>query len=97
MNRSKDLEVLFVAGFGPIARDSAANRAFYSGTLGLPLVDEGDDYLHTDKVSGVKHLACWPLAQAATSCFGKEEWPSNLTIPQGWIEFDVADIDRATA
>jgi hypothetical protein len=45
----------------------------------------------------VKHFALWPLAQATESCFGSDQWPSNLPVPQGWIEFDVGDIDKAAA
>jgi len=53
--------------------------------------------LHTDGLDGVKHFALWPLAQAAESCFGSDQWPGNLPVPQGWIEFDVGDIEKATA
>jgi hypothetical protein len=31
------LKVLFVAGFGPLVRDSAASKALYVDTLQLPL------------------------------------------------------------
>jgi catechol 2,3-dioxygenase-like lactoylglutathione lyase family enzyme len=89
------MKVLFVAGFGPIAADLPAARRFYGEVLGLPLKDE-DDYLHTDAVDGVKEFAAWPLSQAAESCFGKPEWPSDVPAPQGWIEFDVEDIEAAT-
>jgi hypothetical protein len=33
----------------------------------------------------------------AESCFGTNQWPANLPIPQAWIEFDVANIEQATA
>ena len=46
---------------------------------------------------GVKHFALWPLAQAAESCFGTDQWPGNLAVPQAWIEFDVDNIEKATA
>jgi hypothetical protein len=32
-----EIDVLFVAGFGPISRDTASSTAFYVQTLGLPL------------------------------------------------------------
>jgi hypothetical protein len=48
-------------------------------------------------LDGVKHFALWPLAQAAQSCFGKDQWPENYPLPQAWIEFDVADVEEATA
>jgi predicted enzyme related to lactoylglutathione lyase len=88
-------KVLFVAGFGPIVQDLTESRKFYLDALGLSFEKEGD-YLHTDKIEGVKHLALWPLSQAAQSCFGSETWPSDLPVPQAWLEFDVDDIKQAT-
>lgn len=92
------LEVLFVAGFGPIVADPAAGRAFYVDTLGLPLepLPQSDDYLH-GHVEGCRHFALWPLASAAASCFGTSTWPADVPRPQAWFEFDVADVARATA
>lgn len=90
----KDIDVLFVAGFGPITRDSGAGRKLYKDVLGLPL--EGDAYLNTNKVDGVKEFALWPLSEAAESCFGTKEWPTEIPVPQAWLEFDVADIETAT-
>jgi catechol 2,3-dioxygenase-like lactoylglutathione lyase family enzyme len=89
------MKVLFVAGFGPIASDVAASRRLYSETLALPFEEDGD-YLHTQLVEGVKHLAVWPLTQAAESCFGTPEWPGDVPVPQAWIEFDVEDVEEAT-
>jgi catechol 2,3-dioxygenase-like lactoylglutathione lyase family enzyme len=97
MTTPKDIQVLFVAGFGPIVRDSAASRKFYSEVVGLPLKEDANGYLHTGGLDGVKHFALWPLEQAAASCFGTAQWPGNLPVPQAWIEFDVADIEKATA
>src|SRR5437868_15256028 len=67
MNPPKNIDVLFVAGFGPIParRDPAASRKFYSQTLGLPFKEDANGYLHTGELDGVKHFALWPLAQAA--------------------------------
>lgn len=93
---SRSFKVLFVAGFGPIVQDAAESRRFYRDTLGVSFLQEGD-YLHTGKLDGVKHFALWPLSQAAQSCFGSEQWPSGLPVPQAWLEFDVDDIGRATA
>lgn len=95
-----DIAVLFVAGFGPITQNTALSHAFYGETLGLPLqrMAGNDDYLLTeqDALAGVKHFALWPLSQAATSCFGSEQWPADLPVPQAWIEFEVRDIQTAT-
>src|ERR1051326_4661699 len=95
MKTPKNIDVLFVAGFGPIVRDQAKSREFYSETLGLPFKEDASGYLHTGGLNGVKHFALWPLTQAAESCFGMEQWPGNLSVPQAWIEFDVRNIERA--
>ncbi|HTQ10843.1 MAG TPA: hypothetical protein VMI31_12275, partial [Fimbriimonadaceae bacterium] len=52
---------------------------------------------HTGNLNGVKHFALWPLAQAARSCFGSDEWPADVPTPAAWIEFDVRDIESATS
>lgn len=64
MKTPKNVDVLFVAGFGPIVRDPAASRKLYSETLGLPFKEDANGYLHTGAVDGVKHFALWPLSQA---------------------------------
>ena len=78
MKAPKNIDVLFVAGFGPIVRDPVASRKFYSEALGLPFKEDANGYLHTGSLKGVKHFALWPLAQAAESCFGTDQWPGNL-------------------
>ena len=90
------MRVLLIAGFGPIAADPAAARAFYVEGLGLALHADGD-YLHTGDLAGTKHFAVWPLADAAQSCFGQGAWPDGVPRPQAWIEFDVDDLAAATA
>jgi len=97
MKTPKNIEVLFVAGFGPIVRDPAASRKFYSEALALQFKEDATGYLYTGALDGVKHFALWPLAQAAVSCFGTDQWPGHLPVPQAWIEFDVENIERATA
>ncbi len=92
------MKILFVAGFGPIVHSMPTSKSFYGETLGLPL--EGDDaYMSSphDKLDGVKHFALWPLAGAAESCFGAPTWPAEFPVPQAWVEFDVEDIEQATA
>ncbi len=93
--KSGNFKVLFVAGFGPIVQDKAESHKFYLDTLGLSFEKNGD-YLHTQKLKGVNHFALWPLAQAAQSCFGSPRWPSDLPVPQAWLEFDVDNIEQAT-
>lgn len=93
----KNIDVHFVAGFGPIVRDAAASRNFYPKTLGLPFKADADGYLHTGTLEGVKHFALWPLPQAAKSCFGADQWPVDIPFPHAWIEFDVSNVEHATA
>lgn len=90
------MKVLFVAGFGPIVRDEASRR-LYGADLGISLDAESDGYLHTERLNGVKTFALWPLSQAAESCFGRPEWPADVPVPQAWLEFDMDDIEAATA
>lgn len=92
-----NIKVLFVAGFGPIVRDATTSRTLYGQALGIPFKEEQGGYLHTEALEGTKHFALWPLAEAAQSCFGKAAWPSDVPVPQAWIEFDVDDVERATA
>jgi catechol 2,3-dioxygenase-like lactoylglutathione lyase family enzyme len=91
------VKVLFVAGFGPIVPDVEAGRKLYSEALGIKFKEEAGNYLHTDGVDGVKHFALWPLTNAAQSCFGKESWPAEIPAPQAWLEFEVEDVEKATA
>jgi len=80
------LGVLFVAGFGPITRESDESKAFYVEALGLPLkpMPGNETYLLSEQgaLDGVKHFALWPLAQAAQSCFGGDRWPADLAVPK---------------
>ncbi len=96
MSAPSNIKVLFVAGFGPIVQEHKASRHFYERTLGLAFEEAEGGYLHTGKIEGVKHFALWPLSQAAQSCFGRPTWPGEVPTPQGWLEFDVEDLEAAT-
>ena len=88
------MEIEFVSGVAVIAPDPARSRSLYVDTLGLPLTSEGGDYFHSEQIAGVKHFGVWPLSQAAQACFGTEQWPAHLAVPQVSVEFDVADVAR---
>jgi catechol 2,3-dioxygenase-like lactoylglutathione lyase family enzyme len=90
------MKVLFVTGYGPITTDTKESTAFYRESLGLSLKEEADGYIHTGELEGVKEFALWPLAQAAQSCFGVDEWPPDLPVPTSWLEFDVEDVAEAS-
>jgi catechol 2,3-dioxygenase-like lactoylglutathione lyase family enzyme len=89
------MDVQFVASVAPIVRDADAARAFYRDALGLSFEGGDGDYVFTHKLEGTKHLGLWPLAEAANSCFGTSEWPSEVPVPQASIEFEVADVAAA--
>jgi catechol 2,3-dioxygenase-like lactoylglutathione lyase family enzyme len=97
VKKSDDLRVLSVAGFGPITRNPDASRRLYGETLSIPLKEGEAGSFHTEDLNGVKHFALWPLSQVAESCFGRGSWPGNLHTPQAWIEFEVDDLEAATA
>ena len=89
------MDVQFVASVAPIVRDADAARAFYRDALGLSFEGGEGDYVFTHKLEGTKHLGLWPLTDAANSCFGTSEWPTEVPVPQASIEFEVADVAAA--
>ena len=90
------IQVLFIAGFGPIVREPAISRKLYGEALGIPFKVESGGYLHTEALQGAKTFALWPLSQATHSCFGNESWPEDIPVPQAWLEFDVDHVENAT-
>jgi hypothetical protein len=93
----ENVDVLFVAGFGPIVRDAESSRKLYQEVLEIPFKEEKGGYLHTENLKGAKTFALWPLSQVAISCFGTESWPEDVPVPQAWLEFDVDDVEAATS
>src|SRR4051812_30146596 len=89
-------KVLFVAGFGPIVRDSAVSRKLYGDALGISFKEESGAYLHTEALQGAKTFALWPLSEAARACFDTTSWPQDIPVPQAWLEFDVESVESAT-
>lgn len=83
------MKVAFVAGFGPIVRDTNGSLAFWRDVVALPLGELAPGYWTTDDVEGVKAFALWPLSQAAQSTFGTGAWPESVPVPQAWVELDV--------
>ena len=92
-----NLKIQFIAGFGPIVRETPKSRKLYNGALGIPFKEESGAYLHTEALQGAKTFALWPLSQAAQSCFGQDSWPDDIPVPQAWLEFDVDSVEEATA
>jgi catechol 2,3-dioxygenase-like lactoylglutathione lyase family enzyme len=86
------MNVLFVAGIAVVAADPPKSRELFVDALGLPLeAGAGEEYFHSEHVDGTRHFGVWPLAQAAQACFGNDEWPAGVTVPQASIEFEVED------
>ena len=92
------MQIEFVASIAVITPDPAESRRLYVDTLGLPLASPtGGAYLHSEEIPGAKHFGVWPLSEAAEACFGTNEWPAELPVPQASVEFDVADTDAVQA
>mgnify|MGYP001025802572 FL=1 len=92
------MKIEFVSGFAVVAPDPQASRNLYVSALGLPLrADNGGEYFHSEALPGAKHFGIWPLAQAAQACFGMQEWPSGVPVPQASIEFEVANPEAVEA
>ena len=87
------MKVSFVAGFGPIVRDTEESRRFWGAGLGIGLEEAAPGYWTNDDLDGVKAFALWPLSQAAESTFGSDTWPDDIPAPQAWIEIDVESAD----
>ena len=82
------MRVQFIAGLGPLVRDSETSLAFYRDLLGVPL-EVGDGYAAADNWAGTRHFGQWSVADAAEAIFGSRDWPADVPVPQGNIEFDV--------
>ena len=91
------MDIKFLATVAVIAPDPMTSRGLYVGALGLPLQGEGSGYYHSEQISGCKSFGIWPLSQASHACFGTDQWPADLRVPQVSIEFDVGSTDAVAA
>src|SRR3954471_19710670 len=83
------MNIQSVASVAAIATDPEVSRRLYVDDLGLPLThDEGDDYIHSESIDGCKHFGVWPLRQASRACFGTDEWPADVVVPEASLEFE---------
>jgi hypothetical protein len=87
------MNIEFVATVAVIAPDPVLSRNLYVDALGLPLLGEGDGYMHSETIPGCKSFGIWSLSQAAQACFGIDRWPVERLVPQISIEFDVLSAD----
>ena len=91
------MKIKFVAGFGPIVRDTEQSRVFWGDGLGIELGELAPGYWTTDDMNGVKHFGLWPLSEAAEATFGTPDWPSDVPVPQAGIELDVESPEAVAA
>lgn len=88
------MDVQFVTSIAMIAADPPTTRKLFVDAIGLPLEAAPDSaYYHSERIEGTRHLAIWPLSEAAGACFGVDSWPSDRVVPQVSIEFEVDDAD----
>jgi len=98
MKTARNIDVLFVARlWSDRSRPGRKPQVLMSRALDCRSKKIRTAIYIRGALDGVKHFALWPLAQAAESCFGTDQWPGDLSVPQAWIEFDVEDIEKATA
>jgi catechol 2,3-dioxygenase-like lactoylglutathione lyase family enzyme len=89
------MKILFIATFSPIVSDPAVSQNFYIEGLGLRFDQKIGDYVHTEKLPGMKHFGLWPLQEAAEACFGTKHWPKDVPVPQAGLELEVEDVAEA--
>ncbi|RMH93807.1 glyoxalase [Lysobacter pythonis] len=90
------MEIECIAGFAVITKQPSASVALYRERLGLPLAGQ-EDYLFMDRFPGSNHFGVWPLAMAARTCFGQDEWPGHVPEPTATLEFELVDAGAVAA
>lgn len=83
-----------VASVSVIVANADDGRALFRDALGVTFEGGEGDYVFTEKLPGAKHFGVWPLHEAARACFGSEEWPSGVTVPQASIELEVGSAEE---
>lgn len=86
----EDMDIEFVAGFGPIGAEPGVTLDFWGRAIGVAFDEVAPDYYHASDLGGVKVFGLWPLSQAAQATFGTDQWPGDRPVPQAWIEFEVS-------
>ena len=91
------MKIVSIASVSSIVRDVEAAQGLYREALGLSFEGGEGEYVFTEQLPGVKHFGLWPLHEAAKACFGSEEWPHDVPVPQASIEFEVEAVEDVTA
>src|SRR5260370_11371520 len=72
------IRILFIAGFGPIVRDTDASRKLYVKALEIPFKEESGGYLPTNALQSAKEFALLPPSLAAGACFLTSPRPDSF-------------------
>ncbi|HEV2754555.1 MAG TPA: VOC family protein [Actinomycetota bacterium] len=91
------IEIESVASVSAVVRDPGAATHLLRDVIGLTFEGGEDDYAFTEKLPGVRHFGIWPLRDAARACFGSDEWPRDVPVPQASIELEVASVEAVTS
>ena len=85
MQTASKIKVLFVAGFGPIVRETAESRKLYGEVLGIRFKEEKGSY-SCRRLWKEQRLSPCGLFPRRRSCFGSESWPGRRSCPTslGW-------------
>jgi hypothetical protein len=56
MEQIEGIKILFIAGFGPIVRETSESRRLYRESLGINFKEESGGYLHTETIPATASL-----------------------------------------
>jgi hypothetical protein len=80
MARIGNVRILFIAGFGPIVRDTAESRKLYSEVLGISFKEETGEYLHTEALKGAKTSPCGLFPRRRSLALAKIPGPTTFQL-----------------
>ena len=93
MEGREPIRILFIAGFGPIVRDRCDKSQAVRRDPRHSLQRRGRRLRNTEALKGAK-------ASRSGHCRkrrGHASWPGDVPVPHAWLEFDVDDVEQATA
>ena len=91
------MKIESLASISAIVRDARSAHDLFGNVLNLSFEGGEGDYIFTEKLPGVKHFGLWPLGEAATVCFGADEWPADIPVPHASMEFEVGSPQEVAA
>ena len=91
------MNISSVASVSAIVADVGNAQRLFSNALGVSFEGDQGDYVFTEQLPGVKHFGLWPLREAAKACFGTDEWPQGMGVPQASVEFELDSVEEVRA